>query len=288
MPDWIQIRVAATDEIKGGLTNFLFELGSCGCQDLGNEICAFFPGQISKTDIQVRLTTYLENLKGIGFEPGKGLLQIMDLANQDWNSEWKKSFKPIRISEKFIIKPTWEKLAPPPEIFIIEMDPKQAFGTGHHETTKLMMAFLEKYLVPQKRVLDVGTGTGILAIAARKLAVGEIVAIDIDPIAIEAAKENCELNAATSRLLLITGEVAALRRAERFDFVLANVNKLVILNSLPAFNQLLNPNGRLILSGILVEEGEQLKRAFLEYSFLTLVEEMSQGEWVGYVLEKRA
>ncbi len=178
MPDWLQIHVSATDEVKDAITNYLFELGSCGCQELENEIFAFLPGQVSKSEIQKKVSAYFNHLKALGFNLATSQLEITDVAEQDWNSEWKKSFKPIRISKKFIVKPTWEKLAPPPDTFVIEMDPKQAFGTGHHATTQIMVQFLEKYLTSQKRVLDVGTATGILAIAARKLSAGDIVAID--------------------------------------------------------------------------------------------------------------
>ena len=286
MPDWLQIHVSATDEVKDAITNYLFELGSCGCQELENEIFAFFPGQVSKSEIQEKVTAYFNHLKALGFNLATSQLEITDVAEQDWNSEWKKSFKPLRISKKFIVKPTWEKLAPPPDTFVIEMDPKQAFGTGHHATTQIMVQFLEKYLASQKRVLDVGTGTGILAIAARKLNAGDIVAIDMDPVAVEAARENCQINSAASNLLLVIGEVSAFTPSKPFDFILANLNKLVILRSLRLLDDLLNQGGQLILSGILVEEADELKGAFLKFPDLELVEESMKEEWIGFLLKK--
>ncbi len=288
MPDWLQIRIPLTDEVKDALNNFLFELGSCGCQDLENEICAFFPAQVSKSEVQQKLAAYVDSLRTIGFELGAMQLEITETADRDWNSEWKKSFKSIRISEKFIVKPTWEKFIPPPDTFVIEMDPKQAFGTGHHATTQIMMQLLEKYLTSQQRVLDVGTGTGILAIAAHKLKADEIVAIDIDPIATEAARENCQINSATSHLLLFTGEVDAFASSNRFDLILANLNRLVILKSLQSFNDLLNQNGYLIFSGVLVEEADELKEAFLKNDDLEFFEEIIKEEWIGFVLRKNA
>jgi len=285
MPDWFQISVSVTLEIKDAVANYLFELGSCGCQELENEIFAFFPNQASKSEIQEKLAAYLDNLEVLGFKLSDTQFEIAEIADQDWNSEWKKSFKPIRISEKFIVKPTWEELDMSSDIFIIEMDPKQAFGTGHHATTQIMVQFLERYLTSPKRVLDVGTGTGILAIAAHKLNAGDIVAIDVDPVAVEAARENCQINSATSDLLLFTGEVNALS-ASPFDLVLANLNKLVILRSLKLFNNLLNQAGHLILSGILVEESDEMKKALLKLSDLELVEEIIKEEWIGFVLKK--
>jgi len=286
MPDWLQIRVAVTDEVRDALTNYLFEIGSCGCQESENEIFAFFPGHVTESEIQPKLAAYLNALKALGFMLPTSQLEITEIADQDWNNEWKKSFKPIRIADKFIIKPTWETLEPPSGTYVIEMDPKQAFGTGYHVTTQLMMQFLEKYLIPQKRVLDVGTGTGILAIAAHRLNARDIVAIDIDPIAIEAAQENCQINSATSNLILVAGEVSALPSSQPFDLILANLNKLAIMKSLHSINDLLKHDGHLVLSGISVEEENELKATFVKYPDLKLVDEMIKEEWVGFVLRK--
>jgi len=285
MPDWFQIRVRVTRDSMDAVANYLFELGSCGCQELENEIVAFFPNQVSKSEMKEEVEAYLDNLRDLGFKLATNHLEITEIADRDWKSEWKKSFKPIRISEKFIVKPTWEKLDSSSDTFVIDMDPKQAFGTGHHATTQIMVQFLERYLTSPKRILDVGTGTGILAIAAHKLNAGDIVAIDVDPVAVDAARENCQINSATSGLLLFAGEVSALSTYP-FDLVLANLNKLVILRSLTLFNNLLNQRGHLILSGILVEESNEVKEAFLKLSDLELFEEVIKEEWIGFVLKK--
>ncbi len=286
MPDWFQISVSVTLEIKDAVANYLFELGSCGCQELENEVFAFFPNQVSKSEIQEKLAAYLDNLEVLGFKLTGTQFEIAEIPDQDWNSEWKKSFKPIRISEKFIVKPTWEKLDLLSDTLVIEMDPKQAFGTGHHETTQIMVQCLERYLTSPKRILDVGTGTGILAIAAHKLNAGDIVAIDMDPVAVEVARENCQINSASSDMHLVVGEVNALALKRLFDLVLANLNKSVILRSLHLFDDLLNQDGHLILSGVLVEEADEVKKAFLKYADLELVEEVIKEEWIGFVLKK--
>lgn len=285
MADWLQIRVRVTRETEEAILNFLFEIGSIGCQQHENSVFAYFSGENSKSGISKKIIVYLQHLSSLGFNLPTDKVEVTRLENQHWNSVWKKHFKPIVVSQKFIVKPTWTKFKPPADRIVIEIDPKQAFGTGHHATTRLMLQLLEKYLLPTKSVLDVGTGTGILAIAAAKLNARRVAAFDVDPIAVDAAIENCQVN--TSKLPLVVGEIDALSSDIRFDLILANLNKTVILKLFKQFNQVLARDGCLILSGILEEEADEAKKYAARFSDLTLIEETRVDEWGGFVLKKR-
>ncbi len=214
--------------------------------------------------------------------------QISEVMEQDWNAEWKKHFKPMVVSEQFMVKPTWEKLEFPVNKFVIEIDPKQAFGTGSHETTQLILNLLESNFIAGNSVLDVGTGTAILAIAAMKLGAEEVVAFDNDPVAIEAAKENVTRNLGITslRLQVADPDTITLRRSG-FDVVLANITKNVIFQYFENFNRFLRRDGLLILSGILIEELEDVKQRIKQDNLFYIDELRTQKEWAALLLRKQ-
>jgi ribosomal protein L11 methyltransferase len=179
-----------------------------------------------------------------------------------------------------LIRPSWEAAVAlaPGQIEII-IDPKQAFGTGHHATTRSMVQLLEKYLQSGTRVIDVGTGTGILAIAAAKLQPNvQVVALDTDPIAVEAACENINLNHVQDCIKLYTGSLAALR-VQPVDLILANLQHQTLLPLLADFSSRLSRSGALLLSGLLVQESESIRSA-LESSGLQCIETRTEEEWL--------
>ena len=138
---------------------------------------------------------HLEQLRAQGgADLGTLRLELSGVKDEDWSENWKKYYKPFRIGTHLVVKPTWEAYQPRPEDLIIELDPGMAFGTGTHETTNMCMQLLEKHLKSNMRVMDVGTGSGILAIAAARLGAREVLAIDIDPAAVKVARENIVLN----------------------------------------------------------------------------------------------
>ncbi|MEG2950785.1 MAG: 50S ribosomal protein L11 methyltransferase, partial [Clostridia bacterium] len=138
----------------------------------------------------VRLRLEELSLADFGLPMGKLSLDIQNVADEDWSEVWKKFYKPFRVGTKLVVKPTWEPFERKQGDLVIELDPGMAFGTGTHETTFMCMQLLERHLTQGMRVMDVGTGSGILAIAAAKLGAKEVLAIDIDPDAVKVAKEN--------------------------------------------------------------------------------------------------
>lgn len=179
-----------------------------------------------------------------------------EVAEQDWVRLTQSQFEPIKISERLWIVPSWH-VAPDPTAINLELDPGLAFGTGSHPTTRLCLEWLEETIVPGVSVLDYGCGSGILAIAAKKLGAGETAGVDIDPAALSAAADNAERNDVTIRLLPSTAPIE-----ERFDRVVANIltNPLMLLA--PVLTARLAPGGRLALSGVLESQAEQVIAAY--------------------------
>jgi ribosomal protein L11 methyltransferase len=265
------------DEI---LASLLFDFGAVGTQQMEDHLLAYFPEPCESTKIVNDLQTFLAQLRAGGMNLPEIAITHRQIEAQDWHSAWKRYFKPIFISERVLIRPSWEAAVAlaPGQIEII-IDPKQAFGTGHHATTRSMVQLLEKYLRSGMRAIDVGTGTGILAIAAAKLQPNvQVVALDTDPIAVEAAYENINLNHAQDCVKLYTGPLAALR-VHSVDLILANLQHQILLPLLADFSSRLSRGGALLLSGLLLHESESIRSA-LESSGLQCIEIHTEEEWL--------
>ncbi len=216
------------------------------------------------------------------------------LREEDWSQAWKRFYHPIRVGKRVVLKPSWERFQAQPGDLIIQLDPGMAFGTGLHPTTRLCVAALEDWVRPGTGVLDVGTGSGVLAIVAAKLGARPVLATDIDPIAVAAAQENIRRNE------LALGEEAGLQvrqgsvppgMAGRFQLVVANILAEVIVDLLdgsyggPSLAEPLAPGGHLILPGILAEKAPLVLEA-TERCGLALVERRQEEDWVALVLVK--
>ncbi len=206
---------------------------------------------------------------------------------KDWLRKWRRDLKPFVVGDRFLISP--RRHFPNPgsqDRIFIWLEPRMAFGTGTHETTQLCLEALEELSLTGKKVLDIGTGSGILAIACAKMGAGSILACDIDPIAIQAAHTNCRRNKVDHRVDLIGGDVDAIDKSP-FDVILANLNFGVIRQKLSAFGRRLKPDGQLILSGILQEEAT--RRCELEGGrplALKVLKHRRKGDWCCLVLQK--
>ncbi len=211
----------------------------------------------------------------------KPVLELESLADQDWHRRWKESFEPFHLSKSVVIKPSWRQYAPAPGDKVIEIDPGMAFGTGLHASTRLAMELLEKHLgeasTPPRSCLDVGTGTGILAIAAALFGCERVTAIDNDPEAVLAARNNIEANGLTDRIEVSATDLNELNGP--FDLILANIIHNTLVEMAPALSGLLAENGVLILAGIL--QGGQSGNIASIYSKhgLTREAEPGSGEW---------
>lgn len=203
---------------------------------------------------------------------------------QNWNAQWEETIRPLAIGP-FLVKPTWTS-APPEhaEKILLEVDPKMSFGTGYHESTRLVLRFLPKLVREGDHVLDAGTGTGILAIAALKLGATSAIAFDVDPWAQENAVENFYLNGVAEQIAFRKGSIDVVAEAG-FDLVLANINRNVLLDFLPTLAEKTRVGGRLALAGLLRQDREQMLEAAAAHAF-TPVHEATEGEWWAGVWEK--
>ena len=184
--------------------------------------------------------------------------EVEDLEERNWNEEWEKNFEPIVITDKVFVRASFH--APDPRYPIeIVINPKMSFGTGHHDTTSLMVAEQLKLDVQDKRVLDVGTGTGILAILAAKLGAKSVDATDVDGWSLENCVENFEQNNAQN-IQVHRGAINRLAFEEPFDIILANINKNVLLDEMTFYAALVKPKGVLVLSGFYEQDNDDLIR----------------------------
>lgn len=226
---------------------------------------------------------------------GTGQITVSETEDKDWINNWKEFFKPFRIDDSIVIKPTWEELTDRKEgDLVIEMDPGTSFGTGAHETTKLCIIGLKKHLKPDSVVLDAGSGSGILSILAKKLGAKEVLGIDIDPIATEAAQANAasnDLSIKSGDLSFITGNIIeddGIRNQigkDRYDLVVANILADVIIPLSDVIGENLKDKGIFISSGIINTKEAVVQEAILKNGF-QILEINRMGDWVSFVVEK--
>ncbi len=286
-PTWLQLRIPVNAGFEEALINYLFEIGCCGCQQLDGSVLTYFPDAQSQETVHHKITDYLEELSALGFRLPEEKIEIAVLENQGWESKWQEYFKPIFISDRIVVKPTWEVLQKPFSGVVIEIDPKQAFGIGSHATTRLVLQLLEKYIIRNTTILDVGTGTGILAIAATKFNAGLVFALDKDLVAVEAANENIQQNLTDFNTKLFTGELSALNPpTPYFDLILANLNKVEIFKLWSDFMRLLKNSGLLIISGILKDARDEVLKQISRTMDLHGIEEVTEEDWIAFVLKK--
>ncbi len=286
-PGWLEVAIDAAPELKDPLSAFFFDLGCTGLvwEDFGDRtLKAYLPIAESLEDIQNRISIYLNDLSLIhphlpspGFKFGK-------IENQDWQRNWRRFFHPVRITDRLLILPVWEKLPPhAEEEHIIRIDPGPAFGTGQHATTKMCLQAMDVDLNGSQTLLDVGTGSGILAIYGAKLGFKKVEAIDVDPEAVRWAERNIGLNDATNAITLSSKGIEKIM--DRFSLVCANLILGELLRLMPVLSRLTEPHGRLVISGILRDQVERISKALPPTGFHRL-ETLHEEEWACMILGK--
>jgi ribosomal protein L11 methyltransferase len=296
---YIEVRVVGTTETAEALADFLFNEGSLGLvTEDGSEgstqvlIRASFPRALSVEPIVARLTNYQRELEALGLVSSDRRIEVHGIANEDWGKKWKQHFRPLLIGRRLVIAPPWEIGPFPEDRLVVRIDPGMSFGTGHHATTRMCLEGLEAFLNQWQgdanpRVLDVGTGTGILAIAAAVLGADSVVAIDTDPEACEATTKNLAFNDVSSTVQVRHGGVETLGPGMRFDLVVANLDTRSLRPILDALKPFLVPQGCLVMSGILVDEEETMSRT-ARAAGLRVAARQSDGEWLCLTLTPEA
>ena len=261
------------------LSGIIWDFDITGLLEDDDHISVFTSGKSKDTEIQFNAAmTKLKNRKSItSFRIEKEILE-----DQNWNKLWEKSREVIRVSDRIVIKPTFKKYSAKENEIVLTIDPKMSFGTGEHQTTKLILRLLEKYIQKGMKVLDVGSGTGILAIAAVKLGAGKATAVDFDEICLENCKENCVLNGVENSVKTLTGEIDVVDETD-FDLILANIQKNVLLEIADKIKSKLKSGGIVILSGLLEPDKSAIEKKYHSLEFKTKQIEQVD-EWIAIVL----
>ncbi|MGQ5709518.1 50S ribosomal protein L11 methyltransferase [Lactobacillus sp. PSON] len=249
------------------------------------QFMAYFDEEADKDNLIKKFNEKLQELKGYGLNIGEGKITTSYVADQDWNTAWQKYYHVIDFSRHLAIVPEWEDYQPKFEDQkLIRLDPGLAFGTGNHKTTQLAMMGLERAMLKPVDVVDVGTGSGILAIAAAELGAKHVLATDISDESMSAAKENAALNNLTNIELQKTSLLKDVKG--KFDIIVANILAEILLDLIPQMNEHLNENGQVIFSGIDYLQLPKIEKALDENGFKIDLS-MRQGRWVGLAITRK-
>ncbi|WP_035107099.1 50S ribosomal protein L11 methyltransferase [Desulfovirgula thermocuniculi] len=211
-------------------------------------------------------------------------LLVREVEEEDWAGAWKAYYRPLAVGKRLVVKPSWEKYRPLPGQVVVELDPGMAFGCGTHPTTRLSLAVLEGLLRGGETVVDVGTGSGILAIAAALLGARRVLAVDNDPVAVAVARENVERNRVQDVVEVREGDLLA-GIAGPLDVVVANITAGAVVRLAPAAAGVLRPGGFFLASGIIREREEEVRRA-LEGLPLSLAGSRLLNSWVTLIARR--
>lgn len=311
---WSELSIHTTHEAIESVSNILHEAGASGVviedseelmrerEDMFGEIYDLNPNDFPKEGVILKaylpatsflgesieeLKLAINNLVNFDINLGPNVVTISEVNEEDWATAWKKYYHPVKISERFTIVPTWEEYEPvSTDELIIELDPGMAFGTGTHPTTVMCLQALEKTVIPGQLVIDVGTGSGVLAIGAAMLGAKHVHALDLDEVAVRSAKENVALNKVESTTEVVHGNLLDTVK-EPADVVVANILAEVIMKFTDDAFQIVKEGGTYITSGIIGAKKEQVKQA-LEASGFVIHEVMMMEDWVTILSKKPA
>jgi ribosomal protein L11 methyltransferase len=268
---YVEVTVDVGDEATEALTNFLWELGAVGVveESAAGEsprLRAFFPTTAASTSLVARVDTYVAELRALGLAAGPRAT-VRPVADADWAAAWREHFRPIAVGRALLVTPPWE--APPAsDRVVLVIEPGRAFGTGHHGTTAGCLELLESLVAAEHpaRAIDLGTGSGILAIAAARLGVERVLACDSDPDAVAAALANADRNGVGDRVHAVLADAAALATAPA-PLVLANLLAAAHRTLAPRYRALVSPAGALVLGGLLDTEADDVAIALTACGF---------------------
>lgn len=217
---------------------------------------------------------------------GRLELEMKDVDEEDWSNAWKKYYHPVQVGEHLVVCPSWEAYDRQPDDVVLTLNPGMAFGTGTHDTTRLCMELLEKYITPQDTVLDVGCGSGILAITAALLGTNKIIGCDIDEVAVKVAGENAALNGVQDRIAFHQGDLTSQVEGS-FQIICANIVADVIIRLSKDAGRYLAKDGIFITSGIIDTREQDVLNA-LEQNGFQVIERRTSGGWVALACKAKA
>lgn len=279
---YTELEIAFSEADYDIIYNRLYSSGITTILEENGVIKVFFPTKDANMAQQVMLQLIIED--GINGQN----IAINNFNNKDWNAEWEKTIEPVYILNKLVIYPSWKKdtLDLSHGNIPIEIDPKMSFGTGHNETTQLILEQMCTYIDPKtdNYLLDFGSGTGILSIAAVKLGVNSVIAIEIDDDSIQNAAEYFTVNGITEGITMYQKDISEISETG-FDVIAANITSNIIIPNLPLMYSKLKPGGKIFITGILKEETETLINELTKNNFL-MKELKQRAEWSAFYAVK--
>lgn len=309
---WSEISIQTTQEAVEPISNILHEAGASGVviedpydlikerDKIYGEIYELNPNDYPKEGVIIKaylpINSFLgETVEGIkeainnlliyDIDLGRNEITISEVNEEEWATAWKKYYHPVKISEKFTIVPTWENYEPVhTDELIIELDPGMAFGTGTHPTTVLCIQALERTVQNGHKVIDVGTGSGVLSIASAMLGASNVMALDLDPVAVESARLNVKLNK-VQNIVEVKQNNLLDDITKPVDVIVANILAEVIIRFHHEAANLIKPGGYFITSGIIQNKKSEVKEALIEAGF-TIEETMVMEDWVAFIARK--
>ena len=264
------------DREQGPLTwdfadiNILEYKGKAAC------VKGYFAEEDNIPEVLKYIEEKIQELRDMGIDLGEAQVISTEMKEEDWANNWKQYYKPTKIGEKIVIKPIWEEYEASKDELLVELDPGMAFGTGTHETTRMCAQALERYVKEDSVVFDVGTGSGILAIIAGKLGAKHVVGVDLDPVAVDSAKENLKFND-INNIEILHGNLLDVVNGKA-DLVVANIIAEIICILTPDVKKALDKDGIFITSGIIHDRREMVINNLEENGFEVL-EVNKDGEW---------
>jgi ribosomal protein L11 methyltransferase len=283
MNDYKSYKISTNPFVPEILSGLLWNLPIEGISEEDNFLLAYH--KLDKNIKYQQIEIILENLKSQSIITDYSITTEI-IKNRNWNKEWEKRTPVIEITEKIVVKPSFKDYHSLENgKIVLEIDPKMSFGTGEHQTTKLMIKMMEKYIVPNSKILDIGTGTGILAIAAAKLVSPKfILGIDNDEWCFLNSRENIKLNEVEKSVEFRLTEIQNIPEKD-FDLILANINKGVLIDISSTISNKLNSNGTVILSGLLHEDENDIIREYKKFR-IKPVDKLYMDEWVCIAFKK--
>ncbi len=286
---YFAVKITTTSNFSDSIANFLTELGSKGVvfkeEKKKTSLTGYFKENSSHPIKFKRLGNYLAQLKQIFPQFSTPQFQITKLKTQDWSKNWRKQFKPILISKNIMVKPPWIKKQFPQRV-IINIYPQMAFGTGEHSTTQMCLILLERFVKPEFKVLDLGTGSGILAIAASKLGAQKVVALDLDSDTIQNTRRNLKLSRLKNIQLKWRSLNSKIQR-NHFDLAAANLNLTQIKSVFDRLKEKIKSDGILILSGLLNSEERKIK-SLLKSNQFKILRILKKKGWISVAARNTA
>jgi ribosomal protein L11 methyltransferase len=293
-----ELTVPASSDTAEGLANLLWDEGALGVVEeeapAGSppRLRAFYPGDGAPAALVARVRDYLADLSALGFAVTGTEPAVAPLREDAWATAWQQAFPPVAVGERFLVVPPWEaaRAAPasPPERLVLVIEPGRAFGTGHHGSTQGCLAVLDRAAAqrPLDRVLDIGTGSGILAVGAARLGARAVLAIDVDPDAVAAADANARRNGCRDRIDLALAGPESLPAGIRYPLVLANLLAQGHAALADQYDRLVEPGGRLVVGGMLVDQDGPVAERLAARGFAPSARAVVDG-WVSLLLARR-